>query len=111
MYNSNSFFRYEEDGMPRVTPVAGFWDSEEDDKYFAEEPEPEFRRLDKRLSAALERAAHGELGRAVTDHASKCLKTYDRPAYGRELLRMIVRSYQTHATAKTSTTSQTWAWL
>ena len=59
------------------------------DEHFALEPEHRFRKLDKKLCAGLQRIAHGELGRTITERVNTALKT-QRVVRGRELLRMII---------------------
>ena len=57
-----------------------------------------FGLLDRRLSARLQQIASGELGRQITQKAEDALKT-GRAVRGRELLRLIIRYYQTNRTA------------
>ena len=57
-----------------------------------------FAILDRRLSAALQRIAHGELGRQITQAAEDALRE-GRAVRGRELLRLIIRYFQTNRTA------------
>ena len=70
-----------------------------EDAKFLEDPEDRFALLDKRLSATLQPAATGELGRQLAETASQALRE-GRTVRGRELLRQVVRSYQTNATAE-----------
>ncbi len=69
------------------------------DEYLAGEVEDRFKRLDKRLSAALRRIVHGELGRRMTERANTCMRE-KRQVRGRELLRMIVRHFQSNDMAE-----------
>ena len=72
-----------------------------EDARFAEEPDQRFYLLDKNLCAALQKAAHGELGRQITERVNQCMRAVpSRRARGRELLRIIVRYYQTNKTAE-----------
>ena len=57
-----------------------------------------FGLLDRRLSARLQQIATGELGRQISQRAEDALKT-SRAVRGRELLRLIIRYYQTNRTA------------
>ena len=57
-----------------------------------------FAILDRRLSAALQRIAHGELGRQITQAAEDALRE-GRAVRGRELLRLIIKYFQTNRTA------------
>ena len=67
------------------------------DEILAEAPRKSFQKLDKRISAAVQRAAHGQLGRQITQHVTLVLKE-GRSARGRELLRMVFRYYLTNRT-------------
>ena len=69
------------------------------DYYFTQESEYRFRKLDKKLRAAMQRIAHGELGRTITERVNTAMKT-QRVVSGRELLRMIIHYYQTNKTAE-----------
>ena len=68
------------------------------DAYFAEEPEYRFRKLDKKLCAAMHRIVHGELVRK-TERVNTALKTR-RVVRGRELLCMLINYYQTNKTTE-----------
>ncbi len=53
--------------------------------------------LDKRLSAALHRIAHGEFGRTITDRVDQSMRA-KRAIRWRELLRRIARYYHSNQT-------------
>ena len=69
------------------------------DEHFEQVPEKKFRRLDKKLSAACQRAAQGQLGHRITALVTKVTKE-GRSARGREILRMIYRYYLSNRTAE-----------
>ena len=66
------------------------------DEQLMDEQHRRFRMLDKALATACQKIAHGELGRTITDRVNKCIREHKRVCRGRELLRMIVRYYQSN---------------
>ena len=68
------------------------------DEALAERPPTKFIQLSKRLATALQKIAHGELGREITQRVSRALDE-KRSACGLELLRIICAYYATNRTA------------
>ena len=69
------------------------------DEMLARQSEKRYALLCKRLSAALQRIAHGELGRQITALCETAIAN-DRAARGREILRVICAYYKTNQTAE-----------
>ena len=63
------------------------------DEVFEQPPPKKFRLLEKRLGTAFQRAAHGTLGRKITDKVTDTLREKGRAPYGTELYNLVARYY------------------